>query len=104
MYKAVEENQMYTPYPVDTSNIQLSDDIMALSEKLAENIHEVWSAGRIAEGWTFGKNRDDKLKQHPCLVPYEDLPENEKDYDRATAMATLKFIINLGYVIQKRNP
>jgi ryanodine receptor 2 len=98
-----KENQMYTPNPIDTSHIQLSGDIMALSEKLAKNIHEVWTAGRIAEGWTLGKSRDDKLKQHPCLVPYEDLPESEKDYDRATAMETLKFIINLGYVIQKSN-
>ncbi|MDR0302835.1 MAG: hypothetical protein LBI04_11070 [Treponema sp.] len=94
---------MYKPHPIDTSHIQLSDDIMALSEKLAKNIHEVWSAGRIAEGWTFGKSRDDKLKQHPCLVPYEDLSESEKDYDRATAMETLRVIINFGYAIQKND-
>jgi ryanodine receptor 2 len=92
---------MYKPQPIDTSHIQLSDDIIALSEKLAKNIHEDWSAGRIAEGWTLGKSRDDKLKQHPCLVPYEDLPESEKDYDRATSMETLKVIINLGYKIQQ---
>jgi len=58
-----------------------------------------WSAGRIAEDWTYGKNRDDKLKHHPCLVPYESLPENEKNYDRATAMETLKVIIHLGFHI-----
>ena len=95
------ENYMYTPNPLDTSHIQLSDDIMALSEKLAKNIHEVWSAGRIAEGWTFGQTRNDNLKQHPCLVPYEELPESEKEYDRATALETLKIIITLGFDIQK---
>ena len=92
---------MYKPNPVNTSHIRLNDDIMALSEKLAKNIHEVWSAGRIAEGWVYGKHRNDILKQHPCLIPYEDLPENEKDYDRATAMETLKTIINLGFNIRK---
>ena len=69
---------MYKPNPIDTNHIRLSDEITGLSEKLAKNTHEVWSAGRIAEGWFYGKNRDDKLKQHPCLLPYEDLTENEK--------------------------
>jgi len=91
---------MYTPNPIDTSHIQLSDDIMALSERLAKNTHEVWSAGRIAEGWVYGKKRDDTLKQHPCLVPYEDLPESEKSYDRATTLETLKVILSLGYSIE----
>ena len=90
---------MYTPNPVDTSHIRLSDDIMALSEKLANNIYEVWSAGRMAEGWVFGRNKDDKLKQHRCLIPYEDLPENEKKFDRATSLETLKTIIHLGFDI-----
>jgi len=93
---------MYKPNPVETSHIKLNDDIMALSEKLAKNIHEVWSAGRIAEGWSYGSTRNDDLKQHPCLIPYENLSENEKDYDRATAMETLKFIINLGFDIIKK--
>jgi ryanodine receptor 2 len=92
---------MYTPNPIDTSHIQLSDEIMVLSERLAKNTHEVWSSGRIAEGWVYGKNRDDKLKHHPCLIPYEDLPESEKDYDRATAMETLKVIMHLGFGIKK---
>ena len=92
---------MYTPNPINTSHIQLSADILALVEKLAKNTHEVWAAGRIAEGWVYGERRDDALKQHPCLVPYEDLPESEKEYDRATAMETLKTIISLGFTISK---
>ena len=91
---------MYTPNPIDTKNITLSSEIMALSEVLAENIHEVWAAGRIRDGWTYGDVRDDLKKQHPCLIPYEDLPESEKHYDRATAMETLKTIIKLGFTIR----
>jgi hypothetical protein len=93
---------MYQPKPVDTSHVVLSEDLLALTEKIAENVHENWSAGRIAEGWTYGPVRDDKAKTTPCLVPYGQLPENEKDFDRTTAMQTLKLIEALGYRIEKR--
>jgi ryanodine receptor 2 len=92
---------MYTPNPIDTANVSLSSDILALSEVLARNTHEVWAAGRIAEGWSYGKVRDDAKKHHPCLVRYEELPESEKEYDRATSLETLKVILSLGYVIGK---
>ena len=90
----------YDPKPLDTSKIELSSDLLDLTEQIAENVHEVWSAGRIAEGWTYGEKRDDKLKQTPCLVPYSDLPESEKEYDRKTALNTLKLVIALGYRIE----
>ena len=93
---------MYRPNPIDTSHIQLSRDIIALGEVLAKNTHEVWAAGRIADGWTRGDVRDDVKKKHPCLVPYEELPESEKDYDRATSLESLKVILSLGYAINKK--
>ena len=92
---------MYIPNPIDTTNISLGGDIVALSEILAKNTHEVWASGRIAEGWSYGDVRDDKKKQHPCLVPYEELPESEKNYDRATSLESLKVILSLGYTINK---
>ena len=91
---------MYTPKPIDTTEIVLSPEIEALRETLAKNTHEVWAASRIREGWTLGP-RDDAKKQHPCLVPYEELPEIEKDYDRNTSGETLKLILKLGYKITK---
>ena len=69
---------------------------------MAENVHEVWAERRIAEGWTYGPVRDDAKKQTPCLVPYTDLPEEEKEYDRSTALETLKFIVSRGYEILKK--
>jgi len=93
---------MYKPNPINTTNIKLSDDIIALGEVLAKNTHEVWAEGRIADGWTYGAVRDDANKKHPCLVPYEELSENEKDYDRATATEALKVIISCGFSIQKK--
>lgn len=92
---------MYKPNPVDTSQVVLSADLTELTERIAENVHEVWAQGRIREGWTYGPVRDDATKQTPCLVPYDMLPENEKDYDRHTAMETIKLILQLGYQIQK---
>ncbi len=92
---------MYKPNPVNTSHIVLSDDLLELTEKIAENVHEVWAEGRIQEGWIYGPVRDDAKKETPCLVPYKDLPENEKDFDRNTAMATIKLIMKLGYNIER---
>lgn len=72
-----------------------------LIEKLAEKVHERWMEGRLADDWTCGSVRDDEKKQHPCLVPYGDLPESEKEYDRATARETIQALEELGYVIVK---
>ena len=90
----------YKPQPIDTTKICLSDDILALSELLAKNSHEVWAAERINQGWTYGSARDDTQKHHPCLIPYEELAESEKVYDRCLTMETLKVILSLGYKIQ----
>ena len=92
---------MYNPKPIDTSDIILDKEIMKLSEQLAKNTHEVWAAGRVADGWVWGEKRDDEKKIHPCLIEYEELPEFEKDYDRRTALETLKLIVKLGYKITK---
>ena len=91
----------YVPQPVDTSDIQLPQELNELVEKMAENVHEVWAQSRISQGWSYGAERNDALKQHPCLVPYNELPEVEKAYDRDTALGTLKLIAKLGFKISK---
>jgi len=91
----------YIPQPVDTSAVQLSPDILKLTEQLARNAHEVWAKERMAQGWRPGPKRDDGRKEHPCLIPYEELPESEKIYDRNTAIETLKAIQALGYRISQ---
>ena len=94
-------SESYNPRPVDTSEINLPTDLLPLIEKMAKNVHEVWAEERIRQGWTYGEIRDDVKKKHPCLVPYEELPEEEKVYDRNTSMETLKLIIKLGFKIEK---
>lgn len=92
----------YVPKPIDTSSVTLSDELLELTELIAKNVHENWSKSRINEGWKYGEARDDKNKVTPCLVPYEELPEFEKDYDRNTAFETLKLITKLGFEIKKK--
>ncbi len=93
--------ETYRPAPVDTEDVELSEELTSLVEAMAKNVHEVWAQTRIEQGWTYGDKRDDELKQHPCLVPYEDLPESEREYDRNTAIGTLKLITKLGFKISK---
>ena len=87
----------YVPHPMDTSDVILPRELDALIEEMAKNVHEVWAQNRIKQGWTYGAERDDTLKKHPCLLPYEELPEEEKIYDRDSAIETLKLITKLGF-------
>ncbi len=91
----------YTPQPMDTADVLLPAELTPLIEDMAKNVHEVWAKSRLDQGWTYGEERSDAMKQHPCLVPYENLPEVEKAYDRDTAIGTLKLICKLGFKITK---
>ena len=91
----------YVPQPMNTSDVQLPEELNALIEQMAKNVHEVWAESRIEQGWSYGEERNDALKTHPCLIPYEELPEVEKAYDRDTALGTLKLIRKLGFKIEK---
>ena len=91
----------YIPNPIDTSDILLPEELNPLLEAMAKNVHEIWALERIHQGWTYGEKRADTLKQHPCLIAYEDLPEEEKVYDRNTSVETLKLILKLGFKISK---
>ena len=91
----------YIPQPIDTSDIELPEELNPLLEAMAKNVHEVWAQTRIAQGWKYGLERNDIKKRHPMLISYEDLPEEEKVYDRNTSVETLKLILKLGFVIEK---
>ena len=97
----METDNVYIPHPVDTADIQLPEELESLAEEMAKNVHEVWAETRIRQGWKYGRQRDDEKKTHPCLVPYSELPEEEKEYDRKTSVSTLKLIIKLGFNVKK---
>lgn len=92
----------YQPQPIPTAQVDLSPEIRDLTERLAENAHDIWARQRLQDGWKHGAKRDDAKKEHPCLVPYGQLPESEKAYDRNAAMETLKAIVALGYRIVRQ--
>jgi hypothetical protein len=92
----------YQPTPLDTSGVALTDELQQLTEMLSKNTHDVWAHQRMSQGWTYGPQRDDNLKHHPSLVAYEELSEQEKDYDRSTSMETLKAIVGLGFKITRK--
>lgn len=91
----------YFPEPLDTSDVILSDDVKILVERLAENVHDSWAKKRLDEGWVRGEERNDELRTHPSLIPYEELSEIEKEYDRTTAKETIKFLLKMGYRLEK---
>ena len=93
----------YIPQPIDTTDVKLPEELEQLVEQMSKNVHEVWAEARIKQGWTYGEQRNDELKTHPCLVPYEELPEEEKEYDRNTSIGTLKLIMKLGFKIVSRD-
>ena len=95
------KQQEYKPQPIDLSQVKLPDELIALTEQLARNIHEVWAQSRVSQGWKYGPNRNDDLKTHPSIIPYEQLSEQEKQYDRDTALSAIKFIVKEGFKITK---
>lgn len=95
------EKMTYIPQPVDTKDVKLSAELEMLVEEMSKNVHDVWAKTRIEQGWTYGEQRDDNNKKHPCLIPYEELSEEEKEYDRNTSMETLRLILKLGFKISR---
>ena len=93
--------RQYDPQPIDVTEFPLEGDVKELIEAIAENCHDIWARERIDDGWTYGEKRDDDHKKHPDLVPYSDLTEEEKKYDRKMAQGTLELIQRLGYKIVK---
>lgn len=97
----MNKEKKYIPKPIDTSNVSLPEELKRLVELIAENVHETWAQSRLNQGWTYGERRNDDIKTHPSLIPYEQLSEEEKDYDRNTSVETLKLILKLGFKISK---
>jgi RyR domain len=94
----------YHPRPLPTEGVELSDELLPLVELLAENAHDIWARQRMKDGWTFGPKRCDESLRHPCLIPYSELSDGEKVYDRNAVLETVRAIIVLGFVIEKRIP
>ena len=91
----------YHPKFLDLKHVELPDGFDELREAIAENAHDRWALERQSEGWTYGPKRDDSKLETPDMLPYAQLPESEKQYDRIIAEDTLKLLTALGYNIEK---
>ena len=101
-YEATTMANDYEPKPLQTDHVALDDELLKLVELLAENAHDIWASQRISDGWIFGPERCDESRHHPCLVPYSQLPEIEKAYDRNAVLGTIRAVLALGFVITRR--
>lgn len=99
----ISNSDEYIPHPINLDDVEVEEELIELREAIAENAHEVWAVTRRSEGWTYGPLRDDHKKQHPDMLPYNRLPESEKEYDRVMAMNTIKLVKKLGWELRKKN-
>ena len=99
---SISNQNNYEPHPLDLDDVPIEPEFLELREAIAENAHEVWARQRKDEGWTFGPVRDDEKKRHPDMLPYDLLPESEKEYDRQMAINTIKLVKKLGWELKKR--
>jgi hypothetical protein len=95
------DENTYRPKLLNLKHVALPEGFDVLREAIAENAHDQWALERQSEGWTYGPQRDDSKLESPDMVPYTQLPESEKEYDRIMAEDTLRFLIALGYKIEK---
>lgn len=102
-YLVILSNQCnYEPHPLNLDDVPIEPELLELREAIAENAHEVWAKTRKDEGWSYGPVRDDIQKKNPDMLPYNLLPESEKEYDRLMAMNTIKLVKKLGWELLKR--
>ena len=94
----------YQPHPIDTDLVELPEEFRDLTETLAKHAHDLWAEQRLRDGWRLGPQRNDERKETPLLVPYEDLPDSEKVYDRRLAVETIKAVLALGYRLSRDCP
>ncbi|XP_076313816.1 ryanodine receptor-like isoform X3 [Tachypleus tridentatus] len=80
----------YNPQPVDMSNLTLSRDMQNMSERLAENAHDLWA-----------KKMKEELGEglHPQMVPYDLLTDREKRKNRERSQELLKYLQYEGFQV-----
>ena len=86
----------YNPQPL---NVDLSTVPEQLVEKVARNVHDQWACERVRQGWVWGVSRDDDKKEHPGIVPYDMLTDDEREVDRVTVRTVISSLLALGVKI-----
>ena len=103
-YLIISNRHHYKPHPINLSDVKLEKEIVELREAIAENAHEVWAKARRDEGWMYGPERDDSEMTDPNMLPYDLLPEKEKERFRQISMESIKFLKKLGWRFINEKP
>lgn|GEM_PF-6516474 len=91
----------YAPRIAGRDELERAAQVMGDAlEAIARVNHDRWAAERIAQGWRYGKERDEARKLQPNLVPYEHLPDGEKRIDVEGAKTIVAELIRLGFLRQ----
>jgi hypothetical protein len=90
-----ETSGPWQPTPLNLDGVRLSQDVLAISERLAENSHDVWAIGKF-------KQFEGTSNTHPDLIPYDSMTDAQKEYDRKASTDTLKFLTLCGYNFVKK--
>jgi len=91
------DHSTYRPKLIDLTHVELPEEFLELREAIAENAHDMWALERQSEGWTYGPERNDAKLETPDMVPYAQLADSEREYDRLMATDTLRLLVALGY-------
>lgn len=87
---------MNHPEAINADRLVLSDQLI---EQIARDVHDQWALERQRQGWTWGEHRDDDKKEHPGIVPYDMLTNDEKEIDRVTVRAVISSLLAQGATI-----
>jgi len=67
--------------PLDQRDSAIAGILTALNGATPEEQHDAWAAHKRADGWVYGAVKDAEAKTHPCLVPYANLPPEQRVKD-----------------------
>ncbi len=77
--------------------------IVSFTILLAENEHKLWMQAELETGWIYAAQTDKEKKLKKCLVPWKDLPEEDREIDRDPVRGSSKILARAGYAIVKTN-
>lgn len=106
--RALDENDPTVPW-AEASKETIESTVAGVEAHLQETgltpeqSHGLWLQDKIDDGWKYGKKKDVEKKTHPCLVPYDQLPKDQRVKDHLFA-ATVRQCLVFANALKNTNP
>ena len=99
---AVPASQSWEDCPKEMQESMRQAVLCAINGEKAEGIHESWLAAKITANWIYGPVKDYTKKTHPCLLPYDKLPpqQRQKDANTIAVVQAMCEALKIYYVCQ----